>query len=302
MSEMYRKVSGNSASQLVYLIEGEIKLLPFLLEVLSHRSRNSVKSMLARGQIQVDDYIITQFNYVLYKGQTVEILTNKAARKESSLIGLTIQYEDKDIIVIQKDAGLLSIASQREKELTAHHQLMHYVRIENPLNRVFVVHRLDKDTSGVMVFAKNERTKKTLQRAWREMVKERSYVALVDGKVKQKKGTIKSWLRETKTRLVYSSFTKDDGLYAETDYEVIQSNDDYSLVAVELQTGRKNQIRVHMKDIGHPVVGDKKYGSKMKGIGRLGLHAKALAFIHPTTKKLVRFEAETPQSFIAKSR
>lgn len=302
MTEKYKKLIEESSDELVYIINEEMQLLPFLLEVLSHRSRNSVKSILGRGQVKIDDYIVTQFNYMLQPEQTVEILTNKAAIRESALIGLTIQFEDKDIIVVQKDAGLLSIASEKEKEFTAHHQLMNYVRAEGPTNRVFVVHRLDKDTSGVMVFAKNERTKKSLQNAWQKMVKERSYVALVKGMVKKEKDTVTSWLRESKTRMVYSSYTKDDGLYAVTHYQVIQSNEEYSLLAVELETGRKNQIRVHMKDIGHPVVGDKKYGETANEIGRLGLHANALAFIHPRTKKLMRFEAKVPQSFFKKSR
>lgn len=301
MTEKYKKIVGESAEELVYIMEDDMQLLPFLLEVLSNRSRNSVKSILARGQVKVEDYIVTQFNYVLKPGQTVEIVTNKAAIRENALIGLTIEYEDKDLIVVLKEAGLLSIATEKEKKLTAHNQLMEYVRADGPTNRVFVVHRLDKDTSGVMVFAKNERTKQILQKKWREMVKERSYVALVKGKVKKEKDTIISWLWETKTRMVCSSQTKGDGLRAVTHYQVIQSNQDYSLLAVELETGRKNQIRVHMKDIGHPVIGDKKYGSATNEIGRLGLHAKALAFIHPSTKKLMRFEAKVPKSFIRKS-
>jgi tRNA pseudouridine32 synthase/23S rRNA pseudouridine746 synthase/23S rRNA pseudouridine1911/1915/1917 synthase len=302
MSEKYKKISHKSSDKLAYIIEKEMQLLPFLIEVLSQRSRNSVKSILGRGQVTVDDYIVTQFNYLLHPGQTVEILKNKAAIRENNLIGLKIQYEDNDLIIVEKEAGLLSIASEKEKELTAHYQLMNYVRNKGPMNRVFVVHRLDKDTSGVMMFAKNERSKQVLQTAWRDMVKERTYFALVLGNVQQDKGTIKSWLRESKTRTVYSSYTKGDGLTAVTHYKKIQSNENYSLLEVELETGRKNQIRVHMKDIGHPVVGDKKYGSTTNMIGRLGLHAKVLAFHHPTTKKYMRFEAEVPASFYNKSK
>lgn len=301
MSEKYKKLSERSPDKLDYMIESEVQLLQFLFEALPHRSRNSVKSILGRGQVKVDDYIVTQFNYVLEPGQTVEILKNRAAIRENALVGLKIQYEDEDLIIVEKDAGLLSIASEKEKEFTAHYQLMNYVRNKGPQHRVYVVHRLDKDTSGVMMFAKNERSKRVLQNAWRDMVKERSYYALVEGNVQKNKGTIKSWLRESKTKLVYSSYTKGDGLTAITHYKKIQSNDDYSLLEVELETGRKNQIRVHMKDIGHPVVGDKKYGSTTQVIGRLGLHAKVLAFHHPRTKELMRFEAEVPDSFFNKS-
>lgn len=302
MSEKFMKLAESSEDELIYEMKDEMELLPFLREAMSHRSRNSVKSILTRGQVKVDDYIVTQFDYLLHPEQTVRILKNKAAIRESTLIGLTILHEDEDLIIVQKDAGLLSVASEKEKELTAHYQLMQYVASEKQFNRIFVVHRLDKDTSGVMMFAKSEKVKRALQNAWREMVKRRSYIALVEGDVTKEEGTITSWLRETKTRIVYSSNTKDDGLKAITHYKKIQSNKDFSLLEVELETGRKNQIRVHMKDIGHPVVGDKKYGSTKNVISRLGLHARALEFIHPTTKQTVRFEAETPKSFYNKSR
>lgn len=302
MSEEFIKLKESNEDVLVFELVEEMELLKFLFQAMPHRSRNSIKSILGRGQVKVDDYIVTQFDYLLYPGQKISILKNKAAIREGSLIGLTVKYEDDDLIVVQKDAGLLSVASDKEKELTAHAQLMEYVRDAGPLNRVFVVHRLDKDTSGVMMFAKNERTKRALQKSWQEMVKERSYMALVEGSVKKQDDYIKSWLLETKTRVVFSSFTKGDGLRSVTHYKKVQSNKNYSLLEVELETGRKNQIRVHMKDIGHSVVGDKKYGSTTNPIGRLGLHAKALSFIHPTTKEVMRFEVDTPASFYNKSR
>ncbi|RDW17244.1 RluA family pseudouridine synthase [Oceanobacillus chungangensis] len=298
MTNKYR----HDAKSFVYKVEEEAELLAFLLKVMTNRSRNSVKSILARGQVTVDDHLETKYNYPLYPGQTVKILKNKAAIKESVLIGMTILHEDDDIIVINKEAGLLSIATAKEKKSTAHHQLMEYVRKEDPENRIFVVHRLDKDTSGVMLFAKNEQAKKTLQNNWNTMVKERTYVALVEGKVTEEKGYMKSWLRESKTHLVYSSHTPNDGLLAVTRYRLIQANQDFSLLELQLETGRKNQIRVHMQDLGHPVVGDKKYGSKENPIRRLGLHAKILAFTHPTTGKVLSFEADVPRSFFAKTK
>ncbi|RDW20321.1 RluA family pseudouridine synthase [Oceanobacillus arenosus] len=292
----------HDAKSFVYKVEEEAELLAFLLKVMSNRSRNSVKSILARGQVTVDDHLETKYNYSLYPGQTVKILKNKAAIQESVLIGMSILYEDDDIIVINKEAGLLSIATAKEKKSTAHHQLMEYVKKEDPENRIFVVHRLDKDTSGVMLFAKNEQAKKNLQHNWNDVVKERTYVALVEGKVTEEKGYMKSWLRESKTHLVYSSHTPNDGLLAVTRYRLIQANKDFSLLELQLETGRKNQIRVHMQDLGHPVVGDKKYGSKENPIRRLGLHAKVLAFTHPTTGKVLSFEAEVPESFFTKSK
>lgn len=286
----------------LYKVEESIELLPFLLKVLSNRSRNSVKSILARGQVKIDDYIVTQYNYSLQPRQTVAVLKNKAAIREDKLTGLTIMHEDEDIIVINKDAGLLSIASLKEKELTAHNKLMKYVGNKDRQNRVFVVHRLDKDTSGVMMFAKSEKIKRILQNDWKERVKERLYAALVEGKVLKEKGYISSWLKESSTHLMYSSPRKNDGLQAITHYKTIQSNNAYSLMEISLETGRKNQIRVHMQDLGYPVVGDKKYGSTKNAIGRLGLHAKALSFLHPTSGELLRFEADMPNIFFVKSK
>lgn len=301
MSDKFKQIASHSKEKVCYAINEEMELLPFLLKAMSHRGRNSVKAILARGQVQVDDYIITKYNYLLRKGQIVEILKNKAAVREDALIGLKIEYEDDDIIVVHKDAGLLSVAVDRKKQLTAHGQLMEYARKQAPQNRVYVVHRLDRDTSGLMMFAKNERSKYLLQKDWLNMAKERSYLALVQGDVEQEKGVFTSWLNETKTHVMFSSQTKGDGLLAVTHYEKVQSNGKFSLMEVELETGRKNQIRVHMQDLGHPIVGDKKYGARGNPIGRLGLHAKALAFLHPNTKKLMHFEIDAPDVFYRQS-
>ncbi|MFZ3579452.1 RluA family pseudouridine synthase [Virgibacillus sp. DJP39] len=285
-----------------YKVEEQNELLPFLLKVMENRSRNSVKSILTRGQVSVDNVPTTKHNYELQPGQTVAILKNKVAAKVNNISGFTILHEDKEIIVINKEAGLLSIANAKEKDVTAYSQLMDYVRIESPKNRIFVVHRLDRDTSGVMVFAKDEMVKRKLQDNWKDIVKERSYLALVEGTVKKLKGTISSWLRESSTLVMYSSAREGDGVHAVTHYEKIQSNSSYSLLKVNLETGRKNQIRVHMNDIGHPIVGDKKYGATTNTIKRLGLHASVLAFEHPKTGKLARFEADAPKVFKQKSK
>ncbi|WP_404451393.1 RluA family pseudouridine synthase [Virgibacillus necropolis] len=285
-----------------FTVKEPMSLLPFLLKVMENRSRNSVKSILARGQVSVDDDATTKHNYPLKQGQTVTILKNKVAAKVNKMTGFSIIHEDKEIIVINKDAGLLSIANAREKDFTAYSQLMDYVKIEHPKNRVFIVHRLDRDTSGVMVFAKTETVKRKLQDNWKAIVKERTYMALVEETVKKPKGTITSWLKESSTLVMYSSPKEGDGLRAVTHYQTIQSNTTFSLLKVNLETGRKNQIRVHMKDIGHPIVGDKKYGSKTNAIGRLGLHASVLAFEHPKTGKLLQFEADVPDTFMRKSK
>ncbi|WP_249902163.1 RluA family pseudouridine synthase [Paenibacillus sp. PK3_47] len=280
-----------------YTVKEPAELLPFLLEHITNRGRNAVKSLLSRGQVSVNGQSVTKHNFPLQPGQVVAIDQEKPAPAKE-LTGLTIVHEDDDIIVIQKDAGLLSIATGEDNELTAYRQLMEHVRLANPRNRVYVVHRLDRDTSGVMMFAKSERIQQALQNSWKDTVKERSYVALVEGAVKKPEGTISSWLKETSTLKMYSSHHEGDGLHAVTHYKLIQANRHFSLLEVKLETGRKNQIRVHMADIGHPIAGDKKYGAETKAVGRLGLHARLLSFVHPTSGELLTFESPVPKTFL----
>jgi 23S rRNA pseudouridine1911/1915/1917 synthase len=280
-----------------YTVKESTELLVFLLNTLSNLGRNSVKSLLSHGQVLVNDQAVTKYNYLLQPGQTVSIRKVKTANTPH-MTGIIILHEDEDIIVIEKESGLLSVSSSEENELTAYRQLMEHVRRENPKNRIFVVHRLDRDTSGVMMFAKSKDVQQTMQNSWKDLVQERLYIALVEGFVKKTEGTITSWLKETKTFKTYSSPRSNDGKLAVTHYKVVKSNQNFSLLKVNLDTGRKNQIRVHMQDIGHPIVGDKKYGSKMKPIGRLGLHAQVLSFVHPTTGLLLRFETKIPKLFL----
>ncbi|MEK3713328.1 RluA family pseudouridine synthase [Paenibacillus sp. FSL R7-0333] len=280
-----------------YTVAEPAELLPWLLKTITNKGRNSIKSMLSRGQVAVNGKPVTKHNHPLHPGQTVTIDHEKPAETKE-MLGLTIVHEDDDIIVIQKDAGLLSIATGEDNELTAYRQLMEHVRLSNPKNRVYVVHRLDRDTSGVMMFARSEAIQQQLQNSWKETVKERSYVALVEGAVKRSEGTISSWLKETSTLKMYSSPHEGDGLHAVTRYKLIQANRHFSLLEVHLETGRKNQIRVHMSDIGHPIAGDKKYGAETKAVGRLGLHARVLSFVHPTTGEILTFESAIPKSFL----
>ena len=272
------------------------ELMKFLIEKMPDKSRNNIKSLLTHRQVLVDGKVVTQYNHPLQVGQ--EITVNWAlVRDEKPGRGLRILYEDGDIIIIDKPAGLLSIASDKEKERTAYHQLTEYVRTKDPENRIFIVHRLDRETSGVMLFAKNEDIKRSLQDNWKEAVVDRAYIAVVEGQVEKKVGIIKSWLQETKTRLVYSSPRSGDGQEAVTDYKVLEAGAGYSLLEIRLETGRKNQIRVHMRDMGHSIIGDKKYGAATNPIGRLGLHAHILAFYHPVSGELMRFETEVPKKF-----
>lgn len=282
---------------MAFVVDEPCGLLEFLLCKINNQSRNSVKSILARGEVSVDGLAVTQYNFPLQSGQSVIIrppsLTNHTAAKD-----LDILFEDADIIVINKPSGLLSMASDNEKIRTAYHLLTGYVKQTDPQNRVFIVHRLDRDTSGVMMIAKNENIKRTFQDRWAQLVSERGYIALVEGQPEQPSGIIKSWLRETKTHMTYGSRTPGDGLEAITRYQVIKQSSKYALLDIRLQTGRKNQIRVHMKDLGHSIAGDKMYGAATNPLKRLCLHAHLFEFTHPHTNEVMRFETKIPRSFM----
>ncbi|WP_342388171.1 RluA family pseudouridine synthase [Salinicoccus bachuensis] len=277
-------------------VQEPTELLKFLFEMMPSRSRKSVKGVLGRGQVYVNGEATTQFNALLHPGDRVEIQSHFGARNVK-IKGIEILHEDDDVIVVEKEAGLLSIASEKENQMTAYRQLSDHVQRSHPKNRVFVVHRLDRDTSGVMMFAKSKNVQQKLQNAWKDAVSERSYIALVEGKVEQD-GTITSWLTEDKTLTVRSSKNPNHGKKAVTHYKVLKSSRNLSLLKVHLETGRKNQIRVHMQELGHPIVGDKKYGSRSNPIRRMGLHAHVLAFKHPTSGKSLRFESEVPSAFM----
>jgi len=272
------------------------ELMEFLLNKMPSQGRNNIKSLLTHRQVQVDAKVVTRYNHLLQVGQEVTIQW-AIIRDEGPTTGLKILYEDSEMIIIDKPAGLLSIASDQEKMNTAYRQLRDYVSSNNPENRIFIVHRLDRDTSGVMMFVKNETLKHELQDSWKDTVIDRAYIAVVEGKIPDAQGTIKSWLKETKTKLMYSSSREGDGLEAITHFKVLQTSSKYSLLEIRLETGRKNQIRVHLKDIGHSIIGDKKYGSTTNPIGRLGLHAHILAFKHPVSGQMMRFETEIPKKF-----
>ncbi|HWQ42644.1 MAG TPA: RluA family pseudouridine synthase [Desulfosporosinus sp.] len=273
------------------------ELMKFLVAKLPDKSRSDIKSLLAHRQISVDNEVITQFNHPLETGQQVTVNWTKVLIEKQPQ-GLKIVFEDPYIIIIEKQAGLLSISTSTEKEQTAYSVLSEHVKKRDPKNKIFVLHRLDRDTSGVMMFAKSEKIQQLLQNAWKEAVLERSYVAVVEGLVSKEQGTITSWLTESKAFIMYSSRTPNDGQKAVTHYQVLKKNKNYSLLEVKLETGRKNQIRVHMKDIGHSIIGDKKYGATKHPIGRLGLHARVLAFTHPVTGEEVRYETDIPKVFL----
>lgn len=209
---------------------------------------------------------------------------------------LDILYEDKFVLVVNKPTNLLTISTAKEKERTLFHYVFEYLKQKNKNNKVFIVHRLDKDTSGIVIFAKDEKTKFYLQENWDNF--KRGYVAVVWGKVKNNKGTLKSYLMETKTLYTYSVNDK-KGKLAITEYEKVLENKNYTMLSLNLKTGRKNQIRVQLSDMGNSIVGDHKYGIKKDPIRRMALHANYLEFIHPKTKEKIVIDIDIPNSFIS---
>lgn len=263
-------------------------------------SRTKVKQLIKYRALAVNDLAVTRPDHALLPGDAVTLKAEQdASAKTVQCPGLEIVFEDEDIIVIDKPAGLLTIASATEKVKTAFYKLTAYLKERSGgKDRLFIVHRLDQGTSGLLVFAKNETVKRTLQGRWEEANKK--YRVVVEGVPRQKSGKVSSYLRETKALRVYSVDSDNgEGKYAETGYEMVKASDKYALLEITLFTGRKNQIRVHMADLGHPVAGDKKYGAKTDPLKRLCLHACFLAFPHPTTDKLLEFTSQMPARFEA---
>lgn len=283
-----------------FQVESPSTLLPFLREKLAGKPAGKVKSILEHGLVSVDGKATTKYNAPLKPGQTVTIGAYVPEPPANALAAShpPILYEDRELLAIDKPAGLLTISTgSKEPEDTAYRQMTAYVRRKNPENRIFVVHRLDRDTSGVVVFAKDPVIKEALQEKWDELVTYRGYYAIAEGKMEEPAGRLTSWLKETRTHIVYSSRKAGDGKPAVTNYEMIRQNPDYSFLRVWLETGRKNQIRVQLSELGHPVTGDKKYGAKRDPLKRLGLHAWKLELTHPFTGKRLDLIAEPPQKF-----
>ncbi|NQU84651.1 MAG: RluA family pseudouridine synthase [Mariniphaga sp.] len=298
---MNRKFSKNRSNpglkkETFLLVSEETLLLEFLIAKMPHKSKNNIKSLLKNKQVLVDGEVVTQYNEPIREGQKIEFSSERIP-KEKEFRDYNIIHEDHDLIVVEKRAGLLSMATDKEKQATIYSMLSIHVKKQNPANKIFIVHRLDRETSGLMLFAKSEEVKFQLQESWNETIIERAYIAVVEGEVKESKGTINSYLFEGNSFKMHSSQNPEKGQKAVTHFKVIKKNKYYSLLKVNLETGRKNQIRVHMMDIGHPIVGDKKYGAATHPIKRLGLHAQSLSFIHPTSGKKMEFESKNPRAF-----
>jgi 23S rRNA pseudouridine1911/1915/1917 synthase len=312
--ERIERINGAPVYTAIYKVQRSDTLLEFLLRK-CNTSRNNVKALLVRKQVLVNGSVVTQYDFPLAKDDEVKlskkpvkdgttvIKPTEKAKSPRPRVRLTVIYEDDDFIAIDKPAGLLSVESDKETEC-AYGYLLQAMQEENKNARPFVLHRIDKETSGVLVFAKNIKIHSMLKMHWNELVQTREYFAVVEGILEEKSGTITNYLKENVNNVVYAT-NDPTGQKAVTHFEVAREHAHslYSLLKVKIDTGRKNQIRVHLKDMDHPIIGDDKYGKKQDGtwvknpIERLGLHASKLEFIHPVTKEIIAISASLPPSF-----
>lgn len=278
--------------------ESPAPLMEFVERCLKDSKRSDIKKWLKYDHIMVDGVVTKQFDTPVNPGSRVDINLTRPFVTFSNR-RLKIVYEDDDIIVVNKGYGLLSVGTGKQgKEETAYSILKDYVKRKHPSNKIFVVHRLDRDTSGLMMFAKNIEAQTAMQHNWNNMVIARKYVALLEGVLPERSGFIRSSLEETSQFEVYSTNKAGEGKLALTRYRVLERGKRHSLVEFELDTGRKNQIRVHAHDLGHPIVGDRKYGGHVSPIHRLALHARTLRFAHPVTRRDMHFETPVPSKFV----
>lgn len=280
-----------------FTVKNETTLLEFLQQCFPQNSRTSIKKMMESGRIFLNNEVLTQFNAPLKSGDKIQ-LKKAEIRAVLSHPGVTLVYEDEDIIVVNKKSGLLTVATENGDEETVYRILRAYLKATDPANKLFVVHRIDKETSGLLLFAKSEDVKQKIQANWDKGVLERQYIAVVEGNIAKKKGTIRLRLLEQKNLLV-RVVDAPMGLESITHYTVLQATNAYTMLALQLETGRKHQIRAHLSAIGHPVVGDRKYGAAPSPIKRMALHAQSLVFEHPVSKKIMRFKSDPPRKFNA---
>ncbi len=275
--------------------EGE--LLEYMYSSITDRSRTTVKSFLRNSQVSVNGVQTTKHNHLLRVGDTIEINLGVAEKLFKSPL-LRVVYEDDDIILIDKRYGVLSMATDREREKTAYYVVSDYLKSKDRNNRVFIVHRLDRETSGLLLFAKTQEIQHKLQYNWNDNILERRYVAVVEGAPEKPEGVIESYLAENSAFTVYVTKNPEEGELAITKYSTLKKGRDNTLIDLELETGKKNQIRVHLQQIGCPIIGDRKYGGGVSPIGRLALHAYRMRFIHPTTGKEMEFDLGIPPMFL----
>ena len=277
-----------------YIVEQPMPLLEWMLANLKG-SRSKLKATLQGRGIKVDGKTVTQFNFQLEKGMRLSVSKSKKNDFFKSRY-VKILYEDQHIVVIEKAPGILSMAAGHAS-LHVKRVLDDYFKKAGQKCRAHVVHRLDRDTSGLMVYAKDMETEQVMEHNWHNIVYDRRYVAVVSGEMEQDEGTVANWLKDNAAYITYSSPTDNGGKYAVTHFRVLDRTTEHSLVEYQLETGRKNQIRVHSADMGHPVCGDVKYGNGDNPLHRLCLHAYMLCFYHPVTHERMEFETPIPTTF-----
>ena len=277
-----------------YVVNKQAPLLDYLLETLKG-SRSKIKATLQGRGIKVNGKVVTQFDFVLQPGMKLAVSKSKRNDKFKSRY-VKLIYEDQYLVVIEKNVGILSMAAGHSS-LNVKKLLDDYFAKTHQKSRAHVVHRLDRDTSGLMIYAKDMNTEQILEKNWHDIVYDRRYVALLSGNMEEQQGTIANWLKDNKAYFTYSSPVDNGGKYAVTHFSVLEKNSTHSLVEFKLETGRKNQIRVHAADLGHPVCGDTKYGNGDDPLHRLCLHAYVLCFYHPVTRERMEFETPIPHSF-----
>ena len=285
----------NIKNLLTFKVLADAILIDFIMEKMHGISRNRAKALISNRVVLVNNAITTHPLAELKAGQVVQLDRSKH-KKSFRSNDIDIVYEDPYLLVVDKRPGLLSM-SNNTRQQTVQTVLNYYLEKGGGRNTSHLVHRLDRDTSGLMVYAKDVQTQQSLINCWQQLVTDRRYLALVEGELESPRGRIQSWLTEDKRFITHSSPVDNGGKFAVTHYNVLEASNGYSLVECELETGRKNQIRVHMADMGHPVVGDFKYGSEIDPMRRLGLHAYMLCFTHPVTGKHLRFETPVPVLF-----
>lgn len=279
---------------LVITVKENAPLLEYLINNVSE-SRSKLKATLQGRGIAVNGRMVTQFDYQLKAGDKIIISRHKKQNQFKSRY-VKIVYEDRWLVVVEKNIGILSMAAGHSS-LNVKSVLDDYFLKSRQKSRAHVVHRLDRDTSGLMVYAKDIETEQILEHNWHQIVYDRRYVAVVSGEMEQNSGTIANWLKDNKAYITYSSPTDNGGKYAVTHFQVLNRTTEHSLVEYKLETGRKNQIRVHSADMGHPVCGDMKYGNGDDPLHRLCLHAYMLCFTHPVTGEPMEFSTPIPTAF-----
>lgn len=272
-------------------------LMEFVTGCLPDAPRNDIKKWLRYGHIAVNGAVTTAFDAPVGPGGEVTVNFSRPIPVFRHP-RIRLVYEDDDVLVIEKGYGLLSVAAAgKKKQENAYDIMRDYVKNVDPRNKLWVVHRLDRHTTGLMMFAKSERANEVLRHNWNNVILERLYVAVLEGDLEQDKGYVKSRLTENSQFVVYSTDVPGEGRLAVTHYEVTGRGNGYTLAQFSLDTGRKNQIRVHAADMGHPIAGDRKYGAKTSPVRRLALHAMTLRFAHPVTKKDMNFQTPVPREF-----